>query len=189
MKNLFDDFLILRFYACTKTGILNLCLIIIQPFFISVLIRTSWAMILILHNFQLLFNKQRSLDRATRTLGTKCYLGVFLGKKIYNSTPLYNHETRYRRMSERYCCFVEFGCEKLVFKIFFRVNLVSYRHGFEEKSLSSRLASVSKKAFLKNFIHFLKQGMTSILETNLKFAKINIYACDFARSYDCVVNA
>ena len=28
--------------------------------------------------------------------------------------------------------------------------------------------------------------MTSILETNLKFAKVNIYACDFARSYDCV---
>ena len=25
-----------------------------------------------------------------------------------------------------------------------------------------------------------------MLETNLKFAKINIYACDFARSYDCV---
>ena len=28
--------------------------------------------------------------------------------------------------------------------------------------------------------------MTSILEANLKFAKINIYACDFARLYDCV---
>ena len=57
MKNLFDDFLILRFYTCKKTGILNLFKIIIQPFFISVLVRTSWVMIFILHNFQLLFNK------------------------------------------------------------------------------------------------------------------------------------
>ena len=100
--------------------------------------------------------KTKSSIRFDRYQGTKCYLGVFLGKKIYNSTPLYNHETRYKRMSECYYCFVEFGCEKLVFKLFFRVNLVSYRHGFEEKSLSSRLASVSKKAFLKNFIHFLQ---------------------------------
>ena len=30
------------------------------------------------------------------------------------------------------------------------------------------------------------EGMVSILDTNLKFAKINIYACDFTISYDCV---
>ena len=42
--------------------------------------------------------KTKSSIRFDRYQGTKCYLGVFLGKKIYNSTPLYNHETRYKRM-------------------------------------------------------------------------------------------
>lgn len=70
-----------------------------------------------------------------------------------------------------------------IHRLSFKPVLVSTRFlqtRFYARSLSYRLPSISKKGLFEEFYKFPEmEGMISILETNLKIAEINIYACDF----------